>query len=159
MKTASGFLAKGISFLLFVFISVLICVTFLQVFFRFVVHFPAVWTEEVARMSFAWLIFLGAAVAVRDGTHLALDMLASILPPRLRSALRYWVLGLILVLSGVVLYAGASYCARSIGKTAVTLPVPSNCVYLAVPVSGALMIFFALEKLIARRAGEEEAKP
>ncbi|MDR1534810.1 MAG: TRAP transporter small permease [Planctomycetota bacterium] len=155
---ASALLAKGISFFLFVFMSILIIVTFLQVFFRFVVHFPAVWTEEVARMSFAWLIFLGSAVAVREGTHLTLDMLAAALPPRLRSIPRYWVLFLVLALSGVVSYAGASYCVRSAGKTAVTLPIPSNCVYLAVPVSGTIMIFFALEKLISFRAGKGEAE-
>ncbi len=157
MTTISNYLGKLIAACLFFFITVLIIVTFTQVVCRFVLQVPAVWTEEVARMSFVWLIFLGAAIAVKEGTHLTLDMVTAAMPPRMRTLMQYWVLGLILVLSGVIFYAGYSYCMRSMGKTAVTLPIPSNCVYAAVPIAAALMIFFAVEHLVNKATGRERA--
>ncbi|MCL1999920.1 MAG: TRAP transporter small permease subunit, partial [Planctomycetes bacterium] len=61
MKTISDYLGKCITGCLFILMTMLIAVTFFQVLCRFVIKLPAVWTEEVARMSFVWLIFLGAA--------------------------------------------------------------------------------------------------
>jgi TRAP-type C4-dicarboxylate transport system permease small subunit len=159
VKTASSCLGKCIAAGLFLFMSILITVTFLQVLFRFVLRIPAVWTEEVARMSFVWLIFLGAAIAVKEGGHLALDMITAAMPPRVRTVMQYWVLTLILALSGIILYAGGNYCLRSAGKVAVTLPIPSNCVYLAVPISAAMMIFFSLELIADKMFAKEGTRP
>lgn len=158
MKTVSNCLGKLIAGALFFFISMLIVVTFTQVLCRFILQVPAVWTEELARMSFVWLIFLGSAIAVKEGTHLSLDMITAAVPPRVRTAMQYWVLLLILVLSGVIFYAGGSYCLRSMGKTAVTLPIPSNCVYVAVPISAVLMMFFAVELLVGKARGIGEGE-
>ena len=150
VKKVSNLIGKGIAACLFLALAVLVCVTFMQVVCRFVLMIPVAWSEEVARMCFVWLIFLGAAIAVKEGTHLVLDMVTSMVGPRARTAMQYWVLSLILASSGVILYAGVNYCMRAIGKTAVTMQIPSNTVYSAVPISAALMIFFALEKILEK---------
>lgn len=155
MKTLSNTLARIISASLFVFLAVLVAVTFFQVLCRFVFKFPAVWTEEVARMCFVWLILLGAAIGVREGSHLVLDMVTSALGPRARKLMQSLVLAMIIVLSGMFAYAGGNYCWRSRNKTAVTLPIPANSVYAAVPLSGVLMVLFGIEKLLSRN-GERE---
>ena len=157
MKTISAFLGKIISHCLFVLMALLVAVTFFQVLCRFVFMFPAVWTEEVARMSFVWLIFLGAAIGVKEGTHLVLDMLASAVGPRLRRTMQIAILALIIGLSGIILYAGGSYCWRSRGKTTVTMPVPANVIYAVIPLSATLMIFFGVEKLREKLAERGDA--
>jgi TRAP-type C4-dicarboxylate transport system permease small subunit len=40
---------------------------FLGVFSRYVLHATFQWYDEVARLCFVWMVFLGAAVAVRRG--------------------------------------------------------------------------------------------
>jgi len=157
MKTVSNFLSTLISGSLFVFLAVLVAVTFLQVLCRFVFKIPAVWTEEVARMSFVWLILMGTAIGVKEGTHLVMDMFTAALSPRLGKALQIVILLMIIVLSGVLFYAGGSYCWRSLAKTAVTLPIPANSVYGAVPIASLLMFFFGVEKLIDKISGKGEA--
>ena len=48
----------------------------LQIFSRFTEFIPRyIWTEEVARFCFIWIIMLGSMIAVRDGTHFDLDVL------------------------------------------------------------------------------------
>ena len=154
VKKLSGLMGKCIAGCLFVAIAVLVCVTFMQVMCRFVLKIPVAWSEEVARMSFVWLIFLGAAIAVKEGTHLVLDMVTSMVGPRLRTVMEYWVLLFMLVSSGVIFYAGSNYCMRAIGKTAVTMQIPANAVYMAVPISAALMMFFAFEKIMEKMTGK-----
>ena len=34
-----------------------------------------IWTEEIARFCFVWIILIGAMIAVRDGTHFDVDIL------------------------------------------------------------------------------------
>ncbi len=34
-----------------------------------------IWTEEIARFCFVWIIMIGAMIAVRDGTHFDVDVL------------------------------------------------------------------------------------
>lgn len=53
-----------------------------QVVSRYVLAAPLVWTDELARLSMVWMIFVGAAVAAREGTHIALDVVVSRIPER-----------------------------------------------------------------------------
>jgi TRAP-type transport system small permease protein len=34
-----------------------------------------IWTEEIARFCFMWIVMIGAVIAVRDGTHFDVDVL------------------------------------------------------------------------------------
>ena len=151
MEKVSNLLSKIISGLLLIFIVVLVAVTFLQVLCRFVFRIPIIWSEEVVRMSFVWLIFLGSAIAVKEWSHLTIDMITSTFSKRGQYIMRLITLGLIFISAGIICYAGFGYVLRNIGKTAVTMPIPSNVVYVSAPVSGLLMIFFVIEQFIVQR--------
>src|SRR5256885_8745692 len=56
------------------------------VFSRYVLERTFVWYDEVARASFIWLVFLGAAVAVRRGAHFGLHMFIETLPAHMKRA-------------------------------------------------------------------------
>ena len=47
---------------------------FLGVFSRYVLHATFRWYDEVARLCFVWIIFLGAAVAVRRRLHFRMHL-------------------------------------------------------------------------------------
>lgn len=156
MKKVSDLLSKIISGFLFIFIIVLTAITFLQVLSRFIFHIPIVWSEEVVRMSFVWIIFLGSAIAVKEGIHLTLDMIVSALSEKWRYIVRLIILGLIFIAAGIICYGGLNYVIRNIGKTAVTMPVPSNASYISAPISGLLMMFFAVEQFINQIKGHQK---
>src|SRR5262249_54348558 len=54
---------------------VLVADVFLGVWSRYVMRATFQWYDEVARLCFVWMIFLGAAVAVRRGAHFRLHLL------------------------------------------------------------------------------------
>jgi TRAP-type transport system small permease protein len=48
----------------------------LQILSRYTGLIPRyIWTEEIARFCFVWIVMIGAMIAVRDGTHFDVDVL------------------------------------------------------------------------------------
>lgn len=156
MKAITNALNKVIAAGLFAGMCVLIIVTFLQVLCRFVLKVPISWSEEVARLSFVWMILLGSGLAVREGTHLSLNVLSGSLPPAARGAFAIGVNVVIVAVAVLILVYGGSYVQRSIGKRMVTIPVPANCVYIAAPISAVVMILNALENIVDQAKGGKE---
>lgn len=52
----------------------LTAVVTLQVLNRFVLHFPIIWSEELARFLFFWVVLLGAAMSVKNRRHFVIDV-------------------------------------------------------------------------------------
>ena len=68
--------------LLLVLYSFIAYVIFIEVVRRFVLLYSSVWGEETARYAFIYLVWIGAAAAVRDRAHIRIDVLVRVLPPR-----------------------------------------------------------------------------
>jgi TRAP-type C4-dicarboxylate transport system permease small subunit len=72
----------GERWLLLVLYSFIVYVIFIEVVRRFVLLYSSVWGEETARYAFIYLVWIGAASAVRDRAHIRIDVLLHYLPPR-----------------------------------------------------------------------------
>lgn len=120
----------------------------LQVFMRSVLNAPPSWTEEVALLAFSWAVLLGVAYGVREGIHVRMDMLLDALPP----ALNRWLERLVLVAVGGVgaylLLAGWHYTESAAGTTSAAISYPMPLLYASVVVCGALVLVFAVERLL-----------
>ncbi|UCH73960.1 MAG: TRAP transporter small permease [Rhodospirillales bacterium] len=60
----------------------IVLVIFIEVVRRFVLLYSSVWGEETARYAFIYLVWIGAAVAVKERAHIRIDVLLHYLPPR-----------------------------------------------------------------------------
>ena len=54
----------------------------LSVFFRYLLNSPIVWCDEIVRYSLVWMTFAGAALATRDGKHILVDVIDTVLPKK-----------------------------------------------------------------------------
>ena len=59
--------------LLVIFSMIMVGATFLQVIFRYFFNHPLFWSEELSRYCFVWIVFVGAAIAVKHGAHIGVD--------------------------------------------------------------------------------------
>ena len=129
---------------------VLVGDVFLGVFSRYVMQATFKWYDEVARLCFVWIIFLGAGVAVRRRLHFRMHLVIDRFVPGARLAAER-LITLTVISFGAILVAGGLRIAP-IAHRQVTdaLEVSQLWFFAALPVGGALMIFFALPQLWRR---------
>ena len=73
MEAALDRLFKAVEAVLAALLLGMVLMIFGNVVLRYVFNSGIVVSEELSRFFFVWLTFLGAIVAVRDGTHLGMD--------------------------------------------------------------------------------------
>jgi TRAP-type C4-dicarboxylate transport system permease small subunit len=130
-----------------VLMAAILAVLGLQVFTRYVLGNPLSWTEEVARHLFIWMVFFGASAAIRDGTHVSIDLLVSRLPKGLHAAVTAVNALLILFFLGNVLYWGIKAVDRMWSLPTATLEIPIGLVYVVLPISAVLMMIRTVVRL------------
>jgi TRAP-type C4-dicarboxylate transport system permease small subunit len=126
---------------------VLVADVFLGVWSRYVLQATFQWYDEVARLCFVWMVFLGAASAVRRGAHFRLHLLIDRFGPRLRRATDLVVGLLVVVFGGVLVTGGVAMWPVARRQVTDSLELSMLWFYGALPVGGALMILFSLPHL------------
>ncbi|MFR3118365.1 MAG: TRAP transporter small permease [[Clostridium] symbiosum] len=58
-----------------------------QVFFRYVLNSPLIWSEECARYMFVWTVMLGLGYNVRTKNNISVSLLTSRLPGSMQRGL------------------------------------------------------------------------
>ena len=101
------------------------------------------WADELARMLFIWLIFVGAAAAFARYEHIAVDFLVRRLQPRAAYTLFLIQHLIITVLMAVMLWGGYVVMSRSTGRTAL-LGVPWNVINFSLVLCSAFILAVSL---------------
>lgn len=123
---------------------VLVAVLAWQVFSRYALNAPSSVTEEVLRYGVIWMSMLGAAYATGRGSHLSIDMLRVYVPRRWQLRLDGLVVVAFTLFAAIVLiWGGMRGVEISARQTSAVLRIPMSWVYMALPVSGGLMILYA----------------
>jgi len=106
MKKVLNTLFRGIEILIAVFLAVMIILTFMNVVMRYAFSKGFAWSEEIARLCFIYLVYLGSIEAMRDNRHLIIDSVLGRLPPVAGKAL-YAVLQVVIVWLMYILTVGS----------------------------------------------------
>ena len=139
-------LVEGVCIVL---MAVLVADVFLGVWSRYVMRATFQWYDEVARLCFVWMIFLGAAVAVRRGAHFRLHLLIDRLGPTARRRIDLLVIVVVIAFAAVLVAGGIAIAPLARRQVTDALEISMLWFYAALPVGGALMIVFALPQLWA----------
>jgi TRAP-type C4-dicarboxylate transport system permease small subunit len=114
-----------------------------QIFMRYVVHSPLVWSEELARMSFVYLTFIGAGLAFHRGENLRLGVLTDALPERARLRLRAVTYVVEALFIGIVLVYSVPLLRRLYPAPTPALEWSMDCFYAGVAIGGAVIFVCA----------------
>lgn len=146
ISTIRAAVERVLEWTLVVLMGVMVVNVLWQVATRFLLRNPSSYTEEVARYLLVWVGLLGASYAAGKRIHLSIDLLPEQLEGRRRHLLLLFVEACIFVFAMLVLVVGGASLVRltlSLGQTSAALQVPIGYVYLVLPLSGLLMMFFA----------------
>ena len=113
-----------------------------QVVLRYVFNDPLTWSEEMARIVFIYLAFIGIGAAYGRRRHMSIDALVILLPARMKRAVEFSVVGI----ASAFLLAVIVITARSIVElyrmdiTTPALDYPMAFVYLVIPLGLSALI-------------------
>ncbi|OIS92391.1 TRAP transporter large permease [Brucella cytisi] len=130
---------------------VMIATVLANVFFRYVLHAPLIWGDEVASMAFIWMAMLGAALAVDRHEHMKLTIFLPLMPERVAKAVEVagGVLTCVLLLR--LLPVAVDYAYEESFVTSPALGLPMSWRASALPVGIALMAFLMVLSVLRTR--------
>ena len=134
---------RTLEFICVALLLVAVAVACLQVTLRYGFNAGLPWPEEVAIWCFCWAVFLGMGLATGRDAHIAIDSIPRLLSPRHRSMLDFFNRAIVAASSYMLVIHGYEYVARAIAASP-ALQLPMRFFFLAVPVGGALNLFFLL---------------
>ena len=129
--------------------GVLIIPVFLQIISRYVGIIPRyIWTEELARFCFIWIILVGAMVAMRTNEHFTVDLLPK---PKTNKgkAISLMVVDFFTFLMAMIfLIWGWSFLQFGLLQTSEMAELPMGFIFVAWPITGATWLLFLAERTV-----------
>lgn len=122
-----------------------------QVFTRFVIGNPSSFTDELARYLMIWIGVLGAAYVSGLNMHVAIDVLPRRASKPTQKKIKRIVSFMIILFAFTVLVFGGLrlvYITYLLGQHSPALQIPLAVVYLVLPLSGILIIFYKISDLL-----------
>jgi TRAP-type transport system small permease protein len=136
-----------LSVLLGLSVGILIVPVTLQMVARFTAFIPAwIWTEEMARFLFIWMVMLGAMVGVRDGTHFDVDVWPE-LGARANALLRIFSMLFVLIFALVFVWYGVKFVQFGWNQTSELADMPMTYIFISWPLTGLTWLLFGFERL------------
>lgn len=148
-----------LKFVIVVCLAVMVVLVFGNVVLRYAFNSGITVSEELSRWLFVWLIFLGAAVAMREHTHLGMDSVVSRLPP-LGKKICFVVSHLLMLLCVYLFFVGTwAQTVINIGVAAPATGLSSGFFYgigLVFCVTSFGVLLYDLYQMLRGRLTEDE---
>jgi TRAP-type transport system small permease protein len=138
-----------LSLLLGASVGILIVPVTIQMISRFTALIPAwIWTEEMARFLFIWMVMLGAMIGVRDASHFECDVWPE-LKPRANALLRIVSTVFVLLFALVFVWYGIRFVQFGWDQTSELADMPMTWIFIAWPLTGITWLLFGTERILA----------
>ena len=134
-------------------VGILVLDVLWQVFTRKVLNDSSLWTDELATMLMIWVSLLGASIAFERKSHLGVDYFVNKLGDRPKAAVEIVVYVLVaLFAGGILVFGGYKVVATALkfNQSSAALHIKQGYVYLALPISGFLILVVSLEMAIEK---------
>ena len=144
----TAWFARVLDWMLIATVAVLIIPVTMQIFSRYTHLIPSyIWTEELARFVFIWMIMLGAMIGVREGSHFDVDIWPR-LGPKGDAALKLITNIFTLIFALVFVWSGYEFTEFAIYRISELAELPLWVIHMAWPLTGLAWIVFLGEKVV-----------
>lgn len=120
----------------------------LGVFMRYAMNRALSWPEPAAIVLMVLFSFVGGAAVFRANVHIAVEALLNAVGPAARRAMGWGVDLCVAATAVFMLVYGARLCQATWVQTLAEFPaLRQGIVYLPIPIAGALMLLFLIERI------------
>jgi TRAP-type C4-dicarboxylate transport system permease small subunit len=124
---------------------VIFFITTFTVFTRYVLNIVPSWSEEIPRYLLVWITYLGAGLAIKFKEHISLDVFFNLMPLRARQVGHLILNGLVAIVALIMVVYGIGLVNHFGDDLMESIPVTNFWLYLAMPVSGLLMLLYLVQ--------------
>ena len=124
-----------------------------QVVSRFILGSPSSFTDELARYLMIWIGILGAAYVSGQNMHVAIDVLPRRFNATIQKRLKLLVQIVIILFCLTAMVIGGSrlvYITYVLEQNSPALNVPLAIVYIVIPISGLLIIYYKISDILKK---------
>ena len=134
---------------------VIVAIVAFQVFGRYVLNDSPTWAENLALVLILYVTLIGAAVGVRDAGHIGMESLLILVPEGPRNKLEMLIHVLVALFGAAMVWNGWVLGASVASYKLPNIQLSEAVRYVPLVVSGALIILFSIEHVIALVQGTE----
>ncbi len=148
MRILAEALYRLLTWLMIATVAILVVPVTMQILSRYTELIPAyIWTEELARFMFIWMVMLGAMIGVREATHFEVDVWPA-LGPRANALLRIVSQVFTLVFALVFVWWGVEFTRFGWDQLSEIAELPMWSIFIAWPLAGVAWIVFLGEHFV-----------
>ena len=126
---------------------VVVAVT-IQVVARYVLAASTPWSEEISIYAFIWAVMLGAAMGVRDHSHMVADIMPEHMGPLLDKIIPSLTHAVHAILLPVFMWWGYEYALTGFIQMSDTMGFPMFYMYVSLPIAAFVMTLFLIERVL-----------
>lgn len=154
LSKVDSFLSKIETAICCTLIVVMSCTIFLQIICRFF-KMPLIWSEELSRFMFIWLIYISVCISTRRETHLSVDILPMVVHGSGKTIVKIISNILCLCFFVFVTYYGIDVIQKLINRSQLSAAMGVNMIWAYLgPYAGAIIASLHYIILIMREIGE-----
>lgn len=135
-------------------LGLIVCVQY-QVIGRYVFNDTPTWAEALALQLVLYVTALGVAVGVRDAGHIGLESLVTLLPEKWRLRAEVLIHLCVITFGSMMAWSGWQWTRLKWTDIKPMLGVPVGTDYLALVITGVLVVMFSIEHIVALLRDEE----
>jgi TRAP-type C4-dicarboxylate transport system permease small subunit len=142
MKKLIDAYCRLLTWLMVATVAILVVPVSLQIIARYTALIPSyIWTEELSRFLFIWMVMLGAMIGIKEGTHFEVDVWPEL--GRRPNAMLKIVSNLFVLLFALVfVYWGIKFVEFGWYQESELAELPMPFIFVAWPVAGVTWVIF-----------------
>lgn len=140
-------LFRGIEVLIAFFLAIMIALVFVNVVLRYGFSTGFAWSEEITRLCFIYLVYLGAIGAMRDNQHLIIDSILTRIQPAAQKAVFLLVQVGIIWVMGILSMGSWQLVIQNLGDRWVATQFPVFLIFGVGLVTGVAIILLSLANI------------
>jgi TRAP-type C4-dicarboxylate transport system permease small subunit len=124
----------------------LFLLTFAQVIARFVFSLPIPWSTDIIRLTFVYSVFFGASYAAKNNEHLNLDVVLSIMKPRIRQIVELVIFAIVSAFTAFLCTIATIFTFESgLTQRFPYLMIPMSIMYISILLGTGIMTFYYIQ--------------
>lgn len=139
---------KTIDLIIAVFVFSLVALVFTNVVLRYMAGSGINAAEEISRILFVWITFVGAAVAFRHNEHLGYDTFVRKLPDRYQAIVRLAVSASTILILVIIIFGAVKLGYLGLHTKSPATSVPLSIFYVPILIMSAYMISIEARNMI-----------